>query len=90
MEQISILGSASGFLSVLVFALYINGKEVQELYRRPFFLWFICPVLMYWISRVWILANRGHLTEDPILFALKDKESYLMALGITAIIILSV
>lgn len=85
LEQVSQLGTASGYISVLVMALYVSSDEVTALYTSPKLLWLICPLLLYWIGRVWILTHRGKLDEDPILFALKDKPSYLV--GILAIIV---
>jgi 4-hydroxybenzoate polyprenyltransferase/phosphoserine phosphatase len=70
------LGTAAGYLSVLVFALYITSPRVMELYSRPAVLWFAVPLLLYWISRIWFLAHRGRLHEDPLLFALRDGASY--------------
>jgi 4-hydroxybenzoate polyprenyltransferase/phosphoglycolate phosphatase-like HAD superfamily hydrolase len=72
-------GVTSGYLSVLVLALYINGREVTALYRHPQWIWLACPMLLFWISRVWFLANRGKLHEDPVVFAAMDPVSY--ALG---------
>ena len=60
------MGPASGYIAVLVLALYVNGEQMKTLYRNPWPLWLVCPVLMYWISRVWIKAKRGELSEDPI------------------------
>ena len=73
---LGMLGTASGYLSVLVFALYITSPQVVMLYRSPALLWFAVPLLLYWISRVWFLAQRGALHEDPLLFALHDPASY--------------
>jgi len=70
------LGTAAGYLSVLVFALYITSPQVMQLYSRPAVLWFAVPLLLYWISRIWFLAHRGRLHEDPLLFALRDGASY--------------
>ena len=70
------LGSASGYMAVLVLALYINSEEVRLLYRQPLVLLFICPLLLYWVSRVWLLATRDLIDDDPVVFALKDKVSY--------------
>ena len=81
------LGTASGYLSVLVFALYITSREVVALYTHPAVLWFACPLLLYWVSRVWLLAQRRELHEDPLLFALHDPQSYVVGLGILAAII---
>ncbi len=85
LEQVSQLGSSSGYISALVLALYISSEEVKKLYSHPELLWLICPILLYWIGRIWILAHRGQLHEDPIVFALKDKPSYLV--GITALLV---
>jgi 4-hydroxybenzoate polyprenyltransferase len=80
LAQLNTFGTASGYIAVLVFALYINSPDVRILYSRPLLLWAICPLLVYWISRVWLLANRGEFHEDPVLFALKDKTSYMIGI----------
>ncbi|MGE3819425.1 MAG: UbiA family prenyltransferase [Isosphaeraceae bacterium] len=69
------LGATSGYLAVLVLALYIQSEAVRPLYRSPNWLWGICLVLVYWISRVWFLAKRGELPGDPVSFALRDRHS---------------
>lgn len=75
-EIILALGSASGFVSILVFALYIHDPFIVQRYTQPEWLWLIVPALLYWIGRVWIIAHRGQMDEDPIVFALHDKLSY--------------
>jgi len=85
-EQLAIFGSASAYISVLVLALYINSAASSALYGNPQFLWLICVVLIYWISRVWLLTRRGQLQEDPLLFTIRDPVSYLV--GITTVILL--
>ena len=72
------LGSASGYMAVLVLALYINSEEVRRLYKQPLVLLFICPALLYWVSRIWLLATRDRIDDDPVVFALKDKTSYVV------------
>jgi len=69
-------GTASGYLAVLVLALYINSDQVRILYDRPEAIWLLCPIMLYWISRVWLLAYRGQLHEDPVLFAIEDRTSH--------------
>lgn len=69
------LGAASGYLAVLVFALYINSPESLDLYRRPQVLWLICPFLLYWVSRFWFVAHRGGMDDDPVIFAVTDRVS---------------
>ena len=72
------IGSSSAMVSALVLALYINGETAKTLYSRPEFLWMLCPLLLYWISRVWLLAARAQMHDDPVLFALRDRASYLV------------
>jgi 4-hydroxybenzoate polyprenyltransferase len=73
---IQTLGSVSGYLSVLVLALYITSSDVVKLYATPQLLWLVCPVLLYWLTRIWFLASRGELPDDPVLFAASDPQSY--------------
>lgn len=76
---LSMLGTSSGFIAVLVFALYINDPETRELYATPELLWFICPLLLYVISRIWVIAYRGKLHHDPVVFVIRDSRSQLVA-----------
>ena len=71
---------SAGYAAVLVFALYINSAEVQLLYRQPDALWLICPLLLYWISRIVMKTHRGLMTDDPIVYAATDRVSLLTAL----------
>jgi len=81
---LSSLGGASGYLSVLVFALYLHGGTVQALYRAPEALWFIVPLLLYWVTRIWTLTLRGGVGSDPVLFTLRDPNSYVV-MGLVAL-----
>jgi len=83
---ITSLGTSSGFLAVLVLALYVNSEQVRTLYRQPYLLLLICPLLLYWTSRVWLLTHRGQLHDDPVFFAVRDRVSYLIG-GLTLLII---
>jgi 4-hydroxybenzoate polyprenyltransferase len=73
------LGPGCAVVSALVLALYIQGDLVATLYAAPAVLWALVPLLVYWASRVWLLAHRGALDEDPILFTLRDPTSWLVA-----------
>jgi 4-hydroxybenzoate polyprenyltransferase len=86
-EQLASLGVSSGYLSVLVLALYITSKEVTALYLYPERLWLLCPVMMYWVGRVWLLAHRGQVNEDPVIFALKDKVSYTVGILVAGVLL---
>jgi len=80
------LGPLSGWLAVLVLSLYINSEDVHLIYHHPLRLLLVCPLLLYWISRVWLLATRDLLHDDPVIFALKDWVSYIVG-GLTAFLI---
>jgi amino acid transporter len=73
---VTTLGLVSGFIAVLVLALYVNSEQVVKLYAHPTLLLLVCPLLLYWISRVWFLAHRGQMHDDPVAFAFKDWVSY--------------
>jgi 4-hydroxybenzoate polyprenyltransferase len=79
LDLIRTLGPTSGYLAVLVFALYLNSPDVLKLYARPVLLWGICPLLLYWVTRLWFVAQRREMHHDPVVFALTDKVSYLVA-----------
>jgi hypothetical protein len=69
----------------VVFAMYISGKDVTVLYHHPARMWLITPLMILWLSRIWLLAGRGILNEDPVVFALTDRMSLLMGLGVLLI-----
>ena len=75
LEMISSLGGSAGYLAVLVLALYIQDANTAHLYQMPKLIWLACPILLFWISRVWLIAHRGQMHDDPIIFAIKDRVS---------------
>lgn len=81
------LGAASGYIGVLVLALYINSPESLMLYERPELLWLLCPVVLYWISRMWVVSHRGVMHDDPIVFAATDRVSQIVVLVCAAIVL---
>ena len=86
LETIGSFGTASGLISVLVFVLYIMSPDVRVLYQRPAILLLLCPLFLYWITRIWFKAQRGEMLEDPVVFALTDPTSYLA--GLWAVLVL--
>jgi 4-hydroxybenzoate polyprenyltransferase len=80
------LGTASGYTAVLVLALYINSSVVVGLYERPMYLWGVLPLLLYWVSRLWVGAGRGKIDDDPLLFALRDNVSRAVAVAVALIL----
>ena len=79
------------FLPTLwLFAIYISGQDVTALYRRPELLWLIMPLMILWLCRVWLLASRGTLNEDPLVFALTDRMSLLIGVAAVVIVVLAI
>ena len=87
---ISSLGTASGYLSVMVLALYIQDEKTMTLYSNPKIIWLACPLLLFWISRIWILTHRGHMQDDPVLFALKDRISLIVGVFFATVFLLAI
>lgn len=80
------MGIASGYVAVLVVALYINSEAVTLLYSRPQVLWLLCPALLYWISWIWLKTARGEMHDDPLVFAAKDRASRYTGLAAALIV----
>lgn len=80
LEMISSLGAASGYLSVMVLALYIHDGFTTTLYSNPQVIWLACPLLLFWVTRVWMLTHRGEMHDDPVVFAIRDRVSLVVGL----------
>jgi 4-hydroxybenzoate polyprenyltransferase len=89
MEQIRSFGTSSATAAVVVFMLYIGRQDVTMLYRHAMRLWLIVPLLIYWLFRVWLVASRGELDDDPVVFALQDRVSLLLGVLVIAIAFLA-
>lgn len=87
-EQLRSFGSASGYVSVAVLTLYISNLDAAQLYTHTKRLWLLVPVLLLWISRLWLQASRGELDEDPVVYAITDRRSLLLG-AIVLLIVLS-
>jgi len=74
-EALSQLGMASGCTCALILALYVDSAAVKQLYRHPELIWLVCPIVLYQISRVWFLARRGTMPDDPLVFMIRDWRS---------------
>lgn len=85
-ELVFTMGIGSGYLSVLVLALYVSSPDVRSVYTHPHVLWALCPLLLYWISRLWLLVRRGEMHHDPLVFAMRDLPSYGVAAASAAVI----
>lgn len=79
LELVEHLGTASGYVAVLVLALYMNSPDMRAIYGDSRSLWLICPLVLYWVTRLWLLARRGQLDDDPVVFAVRDRQSLVIA-----------
>jgi 4-hydroxybenzoate polyprenyltransferase len=76
------IGISAGYMAVVILALYVDSNDVAALYTRPRAVWLLCPVILFWITRMWFRAGRQEVHDDPVLEALKDPVSYVCALVI--------
>ena len=83
------MGIASGYISILVLALFINSADVIERYHHPQGLWLLCPAIIFWISHIWLKAGRGEIHDDPLVFAITDRGSQLVFVACALISVLS-
>ncbi len=84
-EQIRSFGTASAYASVVVFSMYISGSDVAMHYNHPDRMWLITPLMLLWLSRVWLLASRGEMDEDPVIFAVTDWPSLLLGAAVLGV-----
>jgi 4-hydroxybenzoate polyprenyltransferase len=83
-ELLASTGTASGYAAVLVLSLYIASGSVKVLYSTHEVLWLVCPLLLYWIGYLWMVAHRGNMYHDPLVFAMRDRTSRILILLMVA------
>jgi 4-hydroxybenzoate polyprenyltransferase len=88
-EQMRAFGTSSAYAAVVIFAIYISGQDVTALYHQARLLWLMVPLMILWLSRLWLLASRGELNEDPVVFAHTDWMSRLMGAAVAAVAFLA-
>jgi 4-hydroxybenzoate polyprenyltransferase len=84
------VGTSAGYMAVLVLVLYVNVPDVAVLYRRPEILWFLCPMLLYWLTRLWFRAGRGLVHDDPVFEAVKDPASYVLMVAFVLVMLAAI
>jgi 4-hydroxybenzoate polyprenyltransferase len=89
-ELLAAKGTASGYIAVLVLALYITSGAAKALYRKPEFMWFLCPLLLYWVGHIWLVAHRGQMIDDPFVFALRDRTSRILLVSMLGTALLAI
>jgi len=78
LTMVASMGISASYCSVLVAALYVQDSHTAVLYRTPQIIWLVCPILLYWVSYMWLMTIRGRLHEDPIAYALKNGPSWVI------------
>jgi 4-hydroxybenzoate polyprenyltransferase len=86
LEQLRALGTGAAYAAVVVMTLYINNPETNLLYTHPVRLWLVVPVLLLWLSQVWMLASRGDMHDDPVVFAITDRRSLLLGVLMAVVV----
>ncbi|MEY4348391.1 MAG: hypothetical protein RIS43_810 [Actinomycetota bacterium] len=81
------IGVSAAFMSVLVLALYVNSDAVTVLYRTPLAIWGTVPVLLLWTTSLWFRLWRGEVSDDPVLFAIRDRVSLLSGLAVALLVV---
>jgi 4-hydroxybenzoate polyprenyltransferase len=89
LDMLAQIGVSSGFSAVVVMALYVDAAGKQGLYRIPELIWLICPIILFVIARIWVLAKRREMPDDPVMFIIKDWRSHLMGAFIAAILVIA-
>ena len=85
-ELLLSLGVGSSFSAIVILSLYVHSQEVRILYLSPEYLFLLCPIVLFWLSRTWLQAHRGELKEDPVTLAMRDPVSYGVALASVCVI----
>ena len=88
-ELLASLGSGSGYVAVLVLAIYISSGVAEIHYTRHYLVWLLCPLLLYWISYIWLMAHRGTMHDDPLVFTIRDRVSRIVLLLAAVVLLLA-
>jgi 4-hydroxybenzoate polyprenyltransferase/phosphoserine phosphatase len=89
-SMLSTMGVAAGYISILVLALFISSPESVSKYTYPVLLWLLCPLMTYWVSRLWLKTSRGEMHDDPLIFSLKDQASWIVFINMMMVILVSI
>jgi len=88
--MLSAMGVAAGYISILVLASFISSPESAGKYTYPVLLWLLCPLMAYWVSRLWLKTSRGEMHDDPLIFSLKDQASWIVFINVMMVILVSI
>lgn len=86
---VRVVGPTLGVMSVLVLALYVQSPAVEEAYASPGLLWLLLPLMTYWVVRIWMLAERGRVDDDPVAFSIRDRGTQVVVLLMAAVALIA-
>ncbi len=89
-QAISSMGISAGYLAVLILALYVDSPAVSDHYSHPRLLWLLCPLMLYWTSRLWIKTSRGEMHDDPLVFSLRDRGSWIVCVAMAFVTLIAI
>ncbi|MDD3380214.1 MAG: UbiA family prenyltransferase [Rugosibacter sp.] len=89
-QVISSMGISAGYLAVLILALYVDSPAVSDHYSHPRLLWLLCPLMLYWTSRLWIKTSRGEMHDDPLVFSLRDRGSWIVCVAMAFVTLITI
>ena len=89
-SMLGAMGVAAGYISILVLALFISSPESVSKYTYPVLLWLLCPLMAYWVSRLWLKTSRGEMHDDPLIFSLKDQASWIVFINMMMVTLVSI
>jgi 4-hydroxybenzoate polyprenyltransferase/phosphoserine phosphatase len=84
------MGIAAGYLSVIVLAFFVDDPETRRNYASPGLLWLLCPLMLYWLSRLWLKTARGEMHDDPLVFSMRDPASWVVLAGMIAVVLIAI
>ena len=89
-NMVTTMGVAAGYLSVVVLALFVDSPQGRAAYARPGLLWLLCPLMLYWVSRLWIKTGRGQMHDDPLMFSLRDRTSWMVVAAMVLVVLAAI
>ncbi|MDD1630959.1 MAG: UbiA family prenyltransferase [Methylococcaceae bacterium] len=88
--MLSAMGVSAGYISILVLALFISSPESVGNYTYPVLLWLLCPLMAYWVSRLWLKTSRGEMHDDPLIYSLKDQASWIIFINMMMVTLVAI
>ncbi len=87
LQIVAMSGVSTGMVSILVMALFIDDPDNLAVYAEPALLWLLPLALLYWINRIWMMAQRGQVDGDPVSFAVRDPRSLAIGASMAAMLV---